>query len=433
MLLLTANFSRCSAQPAVDRAPDPTISSRDRAYVASKIYAAIGLYFAHFEAIPDFDLEAAYSTFLDEAYKAPGRYEFDLACLEFMAQLKNGHSGFSDPWLRETRGQSFGFSAQHIENKWVVTTSRIPEIASGDVIEKIDGKPAEEFYQDKKKYISSSNDWAARERFYTMRFLFPQEFTLTLESGRLVKIQRRPIEPQEENTIGKWITKDKIAYIKIPAFHEPKFEAEALKLVNDYKDAATLIIDIRGNGGGSTPGTLIDALMDRPYRSQGQSTPVNVAVWKVRAGFFEQLEKDPKTPRDETFGYLAAMKEMTANAMHYQPAITQKPGKPIFKGKLIVLIDRHVFSAGEDFCIPFKDNHRATFVGETSGGSTGQPFYFEFPNTMNFRVSSKRDCFPNGSTFEGIGITPDVDIPTTIADLRSGKDPILEKALELAK
>ena len=233
--------------------------------------------------------------------------------------------------------------------------------------------------------------------------------------------------------MGKWLTENKVTFVKIPRFDEPKFEKEALKLVDDYKGAESLIIDLRGNEGGSTPVTLIDDLMDRPYRMQGQSTPVNVSLWKVWAGFFDQMEKDPKTSRDETLGYMAAMKDITTQAMHYQPAVIHKPQKPIFKGKVLVLIDRHVISAAEDFCRPFKDNHRATFLGETSAGSAGQPFYFEFPNRMNFRVSSKRVCFPNGSSFEGVGITPDVEIPTTIADLRSGKDRVLEKALELAQ
>ena len=321
VLLLITDFQVSKAQSAPDKSPDTIISARDRAYVASKIYAAICTYFAHFEAIPDFDLDVNYQRFLDEAFKAPGRYEFDLACLEFMAQLKNGHSGFSDPWLQETRGQSFGFGAQYIENKWVITTTRIPEILVGDVIETLDEKPIEHFYQENKKYIAALNDWASRERLFAMRFLFPQEFTLTLDNGRMVKIKRRPVASQEECTVGKWLTENKVSFVKIPGFHEPKFEKEALSLFGDYKGADSLIIDLRGNEGGSTPVTLIDALMDRPYRLQGQSTPANVALWKVWAGVYNQLEKDPKTPRDETLGYLGAMKDITTHAMYYQPAV----------------------------------------------------------------------------------------------------------------
>jgi carboxyl-terminal processing protease len=50
---------------------------------------------------------------------------------------------------------------------------------------------------------------------------------------------------------------------------------------------------------------------------------------------------------------------------------------------------------------------------------------------MNIRIAVRRDYFPDGSEFEGVGIMPDVEVHTTIEDLKKGKDPILEKALEL--
>ena len=104
-----------------------------------------------------------------------------------------------------------------------------------------------------------------------------------------------------------------------------------------------------------------------------------------------------------------------------------------FKGRLFILIDRGVFSAGEDFCIPFKDNRRATFIGEATGGSTGQPYWVQCPNGISFRVSTKRDCFPDGSGFEGLGVKPDIEIPLTSTATRNGTDDVLTKAVELAK
>ena len=103
--------------PPVAQADDTVISPRERAFIASKMYSAIPVYFAHLQTVPDFDLEASYSVFLDAAFQAPGRYEFDLACMEFMAQLHNGHSGFYDPWLYQTHGKPLGFSVMYIENQ----------------------------------------------------------------------------------------------------------------------------------------------------------------------------------------------------------------------------------------------------------------------------------------------------------------------------
>jgi carboxyl-terminal processing protease len=46
-----------------------------------------------------------------------------------------------------------------------------------------------------------------------------------------------------------------------------------------------------------------------------------------------------------------------------------------------------------------------------------------FGNGMSFRVSTKRMYLPNGSEFEGVGITPDVEViplPTAATDMILG-------------
>jgi carboxyl-terminal processing protease len=51
---------------------------------------------------------------------------------------------------------------------------------------------------------------------------------------------------------------------------------------------------------------------------------------------------------------------------------------------------------------------------------------------MSLKISVKREYFPDGSEFEGVGIKPDIEVHPTIDDFRNGRDPVLEKALELA-
>jgi len=40
---------------------------------------------------------------------------------------------------------------------------------------------------------------------------------------------------------------------------------------------------------------------------------------------------------------------------------------------------------------------------------------------------------PDGSPFEGVGIAPDIEVDVHARDVISGRDPVLEKALNLAK
>jgi carboxyl-terminal processing protease len=43
-------------------------------------------------------------------------------------------------------------------------------------------------------------------------------------------------------------------------------------------------------------------------------------------------------------------------------------------------------------------------------------------------VGAKRESFPDGSRFEGVGIRPDVEIAPNLDDVRAGRDVVLETA-----
>lgn len=77
----------------------------------------------------------------------------------------------------------------------------------------------------------------------------------------------------------------------------------------------------------------------------------------------------------------------------------------------------------------FKDGARGLVLGEPTYGSTGQPYFVRFPEFgMSLRVSTKREYFPDGRQFEGVGIRPDKLIAVTREELASGTDTQLELA-----
>jgi carboxyl-terminal processing protease len=83
--------------------------------------------------------------------------------------------------------------------------------------------------------------------------------------------------------------------------------------------------------------------------------------------------------------------------------------------------------------MPFKDNGRAILIGETTEGSSGQPYFFNFGNGMSLLVGAARHTFPDGSPFESVGIKPTIPVEVRIADLRAGVDPVLKKAQEVSE
>jgi carboxyl-terminal processing protease len=82
--------------------------------------------------------------------------------------------------------------------------------------------------------------------------------------------------------------------------------------------------------------------------------------------------------------------------------------------------------------MPFKDSGRAVIVGETTQGSSGNPYRANVGFGMAVTIGAVRYRFPDGTSFEGIGIAPDVAVERRLSDIVSSRDAILERAQELA-
>ncbi len=408
-----------------------TLSLYDRMYIVSKTYSSIKTYFAHWQDVPEFSIESAYRKYLKKAIETEDRFSFDLLMMEFIVELKNGHSWYQDRWLWKNFGQPLGFCLRYISGKWVITESYISELRRGDIIEKIDDIEFEEFYIKNKKYINASSDIEARLKFPFRVFLFPEKFTIETADGRKITIERKTqkFKRPERKTTGKWIKEGDVAFIKIPGFGSSEFEKKAIDYIKKFSRAKAIIVDVRGNGGGNTPGELIDALQDKPYRFWTESTPVNFSLFKayqeILKMYGKQLPENYKTS-------LEMFSAFFGNSHLIWTPKFNKPEKSIYKGKLILLVDRACASACEDFVLPFKDNKKAIIIGERTMGSTGQPYVFQFNGGISIGVGTKRAYFPDGSPFEGRGIEPDIKVEPSIEDIKSGRDVVLEKAVELA-
>jgi len=109
---------------------------------------------------------------------------------------------------------------------------------------------------------------------------------------------------------------------------------------------------------------------------------------------------------------------------------TASPGA--YSGRLFVLADRFCISACEDFVMPFKETGRGVVIGETTDGSSGNPFRADLGDGMRVSVGAVRYRFPDGRPFEGVGILPDVTVERRIEDSQRNDDPVIDRARSLA-
>ena len=401
------------------------LNLNERAYLAGKVYTSAMQYFAHWADVPDLDVDAAYRQYLDRALASDDRLSFGRATMEFLAGFRNSHTMIVDRALVD-QGGPLPFAARFVAGKWVITETWTAGLKPGDVIENIDGQPFEEFFADCRRFISASTlPFARRALFarlpasvlYSHPFavyahLLPERFVLGLEGGRQVHVDRRSATASQVllATEGRWLEPGSLAYIRIPSFFGPDYEKKAIELLDGFRTAAALIIDVRGNMGGSTPSQLTSFLMNRPYRWWTESTPVAMPYFRLRAAE-GKWEYQPFNRPD--FLWRSGVEQPVPNA---------------FKRTLALLIDAGCQSSCEDLVMPFKDNGRAVLIGESTAGSSGQPYVLDLGHDMIIMVGAKREMFPDGSRFEGVGIKPDLEISPSPDDIRQDRDVVLQAA-----
>ena len=378
--------------------------------MASQIYHIIATFFP---GLSQEKFDAAYKQYLATILPSEDRREFDLASMEFVAELHDGHSWFYDNWLDHTYGEPIGFLAYPLAGKWTVVRSVLASIHVGDVIEAIDDTPVDDFFTRNRRYVSASSVRDAGVSFFDTPVIFPKKFRITLADGRKIPIDRqndKKSSPLPANTQGRWLLEQSVAYIKVPTFHGIETQAQALGFLKQFHDAISLILDVRGNPGTGDPGPLQRSLMVRPYQGWSESSSEH--------GGALLRNYAPAYPSHSTLTITDTIIQPRDNA---------------YSGKLTLLTDRVCSCACEDFVMPFKYSKRATLVGEITAGSYSMTRHLDFDNGMILNIAAVHHSFPDGSQFEGVGITPDVPVEVTAEDLRAGRDPVLKKALEIAQ
>lgn len=193
------------------------------------------------------------------------------------------------------------------------------------------------------------------------------------------------------------VEQDNAMIWKMPEFDLS--DAEVDQMMDRARKHAALILDLRGNPGGSvaTLERMVGDVMDRDVTISSR------------------VSRKPEKPQ-----------------------IAKTRGKDAFSGKLIVLVDSRSASAAELFARTVQLEHRGIVVGDRSAGAVMESrFYPEHIGAdievfYGIAITDANLIMADGKSLEGLGVTPDITVLPTGADLAAGLDPALAKAGELA-
>jgi carboxyl-terminal processing protease len=207
---------------------------------------------------------------------------------------------------------------------------------------------------------------------------------------------------QVTGNIGFGKLSDEIGYINIKGTDDLKeIEKEMPKIINALRTTKSIVLDVRAFYGGYDPASQAIA----SYFASGRKLYMTT---KKRNG---PLHED-FTPVSEWF---------------------VEPGSVTFTKPVILLTSRFTQSAGETFTMAVNQFEHVKTLGDTTAGSFSDNPNFELLNGWMFSVSVGDYRGPDGTSYEGIGISPDLWMVTRKEDLLGMKDVVLEKAVEMAK
>lgn len=195
------------------------------------------------------------------------------------------------------------------------------------------------------------------------------------------------------------VIKGKVGYMYLPAMSPQNGSIDKdLKMIGDYINTLgkyqALIIDIRGNSGGSdrywkgiVSKLIKNDIKIEGYRLYRNNNEIVKKYTNTRNIKLEPIESLPVGVKKN------APEETLKNFSDFEKtSYTIKANNDLkFKGNIYLLVDEKVYSSSESFSMFCKETKFATLVGETTGGDGGgiDPVLFELKNIgLIVRMSS---------------------------------------------
>ena len=205
-----------------------------------------------------------------------------------------------------------------------------------------------------------------------------------------LEVERKRIEVSH---IESKMLENNIAYIQVLDFDG----GTAKEFKENYEDlknqgATSLIIDIRGNGGG-----VVDEAIDMLEMICDKGSTLLIETDK------NENEK-----------------------------VIKSEESPIIGIPIVVLVNGNSASASEIFAGALKDYNKATIIGTTTYGKGVIQTLLRLSDGSGLKMTTEEYCTPNRNKINKIGIEPDitVELPDDAEDITEENDTQLQRAIE---
>lgn len=256
-----------------------------------------------------------------------------------------------------------------------------------------------------------------------------------IKSGdKVLKINGKDTRGMDVTTAVNLIRGPRGSVVTLSIFRDGWDAPRDLKVTRDVIDVPTLVTKARSDGifviqlmtfTANSPGLFRDAL--REFIDSGD-TKLIIDVRGNPGGYLESAV-------DMASWFLPSGKVVVTEDYdgHGQNIVHRSRGYNIFNNNLrmVILVDHGSASASEILADALRYYGIAKLVGATTFGKGSVQELVEITPETSLKVTIARWLGPNGKQIPNTGIVPDVEIKNGDDDVKAGKDPQLEKAVEI--
>ena len=401
-----------SSVPNLGYAQDKTpLSNDDRAKIFDKVWRLVNTryYDPKMNGTNWSNVKEKYEPLIPQTSDDPEFYD---VLKKMVGEMNDAHTRFLTPReareRRSRKGTTIGALLSEIEGKTVVekvlpdAKGELAKVKPGMIVRTIDGVRVEKRLAEARKEVGGSSSKRALQILTYRRLLRGEPGTsikigLIGEDGKNFEVTlNRKVISQTSKAIGT-ILPSGIGYLAVSSFRAP-ISAEFKKTLLKLKDAPSIIIDLRYNGGGSISEVLRMAgmFLDKKY---------SFGKFMRRKGTAKQ-----------------SLKKFSAG----------RKGRQIYSKPILILTSKFSASGSELFASGLQELGRAKVVGgQTCGCLLGISRKHRLRGGSELHISDIGFLSAKGKIYEKVGVTPDQVVKTKILDLQSGFDRGISTAEKL--
>ena len=363
--------------------------------------------------LTDKDWNVVLEEYIPKFINAQNELEYEIAALQLITEINDSHAApFWGDKVFENKGNKYApFQVQFIENQLVLTHYYNPELIDsekikiGDIITHIEGNSID-YLIDSLKAIYPASNTGSLMRDISNNILRStkskidikyksnnqnKETTIDLYDYKLLNIDNKNSKESKDKCFK--LLDENIGYINLETIKN----TDILLIQNKFKNTKGIIIDIRNYPETYVPFTLGTLFVEK-------STP-----------FVKSLTGNINNPGEFTF----------TNPLNIPKS------KQVYNGKIIVLVNEQSQSRAEFTAMAIRAGENTTIIGSKTAGADGEISTLFLPGGISTMFSGIGIYYPNGTETQRIGIIPDIVVKPTIEGVKSGKDEILDKAIEI--